>query len=265
MLQPESSPLRLLTPEQESLVHHDGYFIRHIAKNQFTTLSNIVSRSFSTLLRIPDVSLERMSTYFSPEYSPSSVFNYSVFDRTLNKQDSLLISSLTWLRELCTQLHMRPADAYGFGYPSMTWRLVRPNKANDLRAVHRDSWFRVSQGGPELLSPRLPRAIQTVKVWIALSVSPGLSGLLVLPGSQEILHESEFDIINRDNLTKPLIRESILAAFEPNLVHAPTPSGSYIVFGEQLVHGGAITSTATSRISLEILLAAPDQSFYPTY
>ena len=71
---------------------------------------------------------------------------------------------------------------------------IEPGMISDYRGIHKDKWFRSALRetdhpncipSPRIIDNQLPSQIQIIKVWIALNVTPGLSGLIVCPESQE--------------------------------------------------------------------------------
>ena len=221
-----------------------------------------VMHSFKKNFKLQKVSRKCMLNVHLDPSSHKRFKTLSVFDRTLNKDMAFDICERLWLRELTDELGFYPIDAYGFGYPSFTWRLMRPGHSNDLRGLHRDAWFRYALNEPALVDIEIPIQLQTIKVWIALDVVLGSSGLLVWPGSQNNDFPG-FSVIRRDGLIKPAVNETEVDYSK--FVLAPTQNGSVVLFGEQLMHGGAPTNTSTSRVSLEFCLATPNQDFYQTF
>ena len=125
--------------------------------------------------------------------------------------------------------------------------------------MHRDSWFRLNNKESKIIDDKKNTHIQTVKIWIALNVVLGKSGLLIAPHSQKS-SKPGFSVVKSDGYLKPLINshEEI-----PKMDIANTPSGSYIIFGEDLIHGGAPNTSDECRISLEIPLGPKNYKARP--
>ena len=186
----------------------------------------------------------------------------SVLQRTLRAPIVKNILAEDWLLTLCHHLSMFPVDTYGLGHPSFTWRLTRPSSGSDYRPVHRDTWFRMALGHPEILDRNLHRNVQIIRVWISLSSIPYQSGLLIAPHSQK-LDTPGFSTIKADGTIKPLVNVDELSGID--FVHADTPPGSCVVFSERLLHGGAPTLTPTCRVSMEFSLASASQNLYQVF
>ena len=230
-----------------------------------------VLKGFSKCFKLKNPSKEDMINIHKKKNMENIFSNLSVFKRTLDKYSAAEIMKSKWLKTLTTKINMYPSDPYRLGYPCFTWRLVRPGTKNDFRNVHRDQWFRIALKGskhpncipgPKIIDSELPPQLQTIKVWLALNVEPGKSGLLVSPESQT-KEKPGFKIIKKDNLVKPLVNESELVDIK--FIHASTKPGSFVLFGEQLMHGGAPTRTETSRISLEFELSSKKQTIYKNF
>lgn len=130
-------------------------------------------------------------------------------------------------------------------YPEVYWRLVRPNVAGDVGALHTDKWFHDLLGGGRSL---YGEDETTVKMWLAIYAEPGLNGLYVVPGSHakawRVVHTPAADGYNRPALGEPL------GHYARRLV--PTAPGHAVLFNDKLLHGGAVNAGATSRVSVEI-------------
>lgn len=130
-------------------------------------------------------------------------------------------------------------------YPEVYWRLVRPNVATDVGALHTDNWFHQLLGDGKSL---YDEDETTVKMWLAIYAEPGLNGLYVVPGSHrktwQVKHVPAADGYLRPALDEPL------GDYVRLLV--PTVPGQAILFNENLLHGGAVNAGATSRVSVEM-------------
>lgn len=238
------------------------YMPDKLNKLEFNRLWSHVIKSYRENLELQHADKENMLNHHCDSTAQEKFSSLSVFDRTLNKDMALDICDRPWLKELCNELGYFPIDAYGFGYPCFTWRLMRPSQANDLRGVHRDAWFRFALNLPAVIDQEMPAQLQTIKIWIALNVEPGNSGLLISPGSQNE-NTPGFVVVQKDGLTKPMVNQSEVDYSK--FIHAKTENGCMILFGEQLMHGGAPTNTSVARISLEFTLARPCQNLYQTF
>jgi len=133
------------------------------------------------------------------------------------------------------------SDEESFGHPEIYWRIVRPNEQSDVGPLHADSWFW------ELNNWLIPaRFTQRTKVWIPLATEIGLNGLLALPGShlQTYNYTIEYDGSKR----KPRISSYI---DKHDIILLNVPHGSYVIFNDRLIHGGAFNAGIQSRISFE--------------
>ena len=133
-------------------------------------------------------------------------------------------------------------DIGGVGYPEIYWRLVRPGKASDVAGTHTDAWFwEYSNGIPP------PAQAGIIKVWIAIDLIPGASGLSLVPGShlKDWPHHAEW----RDDRPKPVL--DVDEASLP-LVCVDTVPGEAIVFHRRLLHKGIAHQGDACRTSIEL-------------
>ena len=163
---------------------------------------------------------EEIINFHNLESNLDKNLNLSVLDRTLNKKVSEVLSKQEWLQKICKLLDLVPADVHSIGHSTFTWRFTRPQSDSDYRPLHRDSWFRTINKEPKIIDKKKDPLIQTVKIWIALNVVPGKSGLLVAPHSQKSKIPG-YSVIEKDGYLKPLINSDELI---PKCDYADTPS-----------------------------------------
>lgn len=133
------------------------------------------------------------------------------------------------------------ADFEGRGFEELTWRLVRPNEPQDIGPIHKDVWF------TDLANNQFPETKDRVTIWTSLYTEPGLSGLLVVPWSQD--KEFPFHIEERFGLQKPVldVRDEDL-----DIEICETVPGDVIMFNPRMLHGGALNRGTKCRVSLEL-------------
>jgi hypothetical protein len=135
-------------------------------------------------------------------------------------------------------------------YPEIYWRLVRPNVASDVGALHMDKWFHdIFGNGQSFYGDKNI----TVKMWLSIFTEPGLNGLYVVPGS----HRKAWRVkhtVGADGQARPSLDEA-LGDYREVLI--PVVPGQAILFSENLLHGGAPNGGQNSRISVEITFILP--------
>lgn len=133
------------------------------------------------------------------------------------------------------------------GAPEVVWRLVRPGQPGDVGPLHADRWFWDINGW------RVPAGHRPIKVWTLLAGETGRSGLRVVPGS----HRNggwRYSAEHRHGMDKPVFDEAA-AGVVPELLE--TPAGTSVVFDYGLLHSGAVTAGATTRVSIEFTAFVP--------
>lgn len=131
------------------------------------------------------------------------------------------------------------------GYPEVYFRLVRPSPYSDIGPLHCDAWF-WELGNGEM--PTLPFAVEKTKFWFSLYNQNNSTGFRYLSGS----HKNKFNYIaeERDGFNKPFFEESL---FQLDIEELNGVPGTFIVFNENLLHGGYTTEIDT-RVSCEFTL-----------
>jgi phytanoyl-CoA dioxygenase PhyH len=174
--------------------------------------------------------------------------------RVLPRESVATVAQFDFVRRLTAELGgvCRISNVVFFsgevpGYPEVYWRLVRPNVATDVGALHTDNWFHQLLGSGKSL---YEKDQTTIKMWLAIYSEPGLNGLYVVPGSHaktwRVRHTPGADGYCRPELDEPLGDYARLLV--------PTAPGQAILFNENLLHGGAVNAGATSRVSVEMTL-----------
>ena len=138
------------------------------------------------------------------------------------------------------------SDEENLGYGNIYWRLVRPNKGEDIGPIHRDSWFwELNKNFPK---PNFP--FQRIKVWIGIVTEVGKSGLLVEKNSHKrsnINWEGKF----KHGIMKPVLLDKE-NSFNMTLLN--TLPGETIIFNDNLLHGGALNRGCNTRVSAEFTI-----------
>ena len=140
------------------------------------------------------------------------------------------------------------SDEEGVGYEEIIWRLVRPHHKEDVGSLHADIWFHRVSG------IAWPPGTETVKVWCAIYVEPGVSGLKIVPGSH--LREWEYRGEQRHGTMKPQILED--ESKLPIEIFKGQP-GNTLIFHENLLHGGIPHQGERTQVSIELTMLIKKQ------
>ncbi|WP_180970563.1 phytanoyl-CoA dioxygenase family protein [Burkholderia sp. WAC0059] len=173
--------------------------------------------------------------------------------RVLPRETAIKIREFDFVRRLTAMFGAgtRISDVVLFSgtvpdYPEIYWRLVRPDATSDVGAMHTDRWFHRVQGqnGAELFGPDE----RTVKMWLSIHTEPGLNGLYVVPGSHKRTWRVEY-VNGADGYPRPRLDEPLA---ESERLLLPVVPGQAVLFGENLLHGGAVNAGSKSRVSVEM-------------
>lgn len=132
----------------------------------------------------------------------------------------------------------------GSKYPEVYWRISRPFQATDVGPLHADSWFwdlNPDWSVPEGLTSK------RIKVWYPVQCEPGCNGLYVLPYSHES-SKYRYKALRVGSKSKP----SIIDPPDLSELTLLSPSkGEFVIFHDDLIHGGAPNTGEYPRISFE--------------
>lgn len=176
---------------------------------------------------------------------------WSKRNRVLPQSSVDCIKSLPFITQLKKEFgEFSISDIYDtqqhHGKEEIYWRLVRPNRQNDVGSLHRDSWFHDSFNGGYGM---FPEGTTTVKVWIPIYCEPGKSGLALVAGSH--LREWNYHFETMNGAAKPILDE------DPSTIDAkliPTEPGNMLIFNENVLHGGVVNRGEKTRVSVEITM-----------
>lgn len=226
-----------------------GYFADfHLSPTELDTARKIVEAHWRQVILSKYPQLQDMMAAatldryheLSAHLDHASLWNKKA--RILSGQDCaqlLKFSLFDYLRSEFGDLEV--TDDEGSGHGEIYWRLVRPHETHDIGPMHADSWFwKLGHGIPP--APGKAR----VKIWLALWCEPGKAGLTVVPSSQ--LTQWPFHGEMRHGFMKPC-PDVDFSGMKKFLI--PTKPGDAVIFSDDLLHGGTVTSGETTRVNLE--------------
>ena len=223
-----------------------GYVLDTLSASELHHVRNLITEQY--LLRIaefqPDI-VDRAREAGLPQYH----FLPIQFDhagkwtkelRLLNAQHISTFESMGFFQRI--RRHLGPSAI--ISHDELNWRLVRPNRPEDVGPVHADKWFWDAGYGVGLM----PEGFDRFKIWMAIHVEPGANGLCIKPGSHLInTWKHHFEV--RGGIRKPVLDED-----ERDLMMEllPLHPGQMVMFHDELLHGGVVNRGKTCRVSLEL-------------
>jgi hypothetical protein len=122
------------------------------------------------------------------------------------------------------------------------WRLVRPNKLNDVGPLHADAWFwKLNYKNDKHFASR------RIKIWIPIFNDHDEYGFQYIPFSHKI--ENDFSMASSGS--------KIRGEYKGNAAHMKYHEGApgnAIIFHDNLIHGGAVGRNQI-RVSVEFTAA----------
>ena len=135
------------------------------------------------------------------------------------------------------------------GFPEIYFRVVRPEPHTDYGPIHADRWFW------DLGHGKMPenRELKRLKFWFSLVGDGEQTGFTFISGSH--LQNHQYASEYRDGMIKPTFDA---AKYQTQIETLKGKPGTFIIFNDDLLHGGCATKAKT-RLSCEFTLLYQDK------
>ena len=151
------------------------------------------------------------------------------------------MSFFDYLRRTMAPFYL--SDEEGVGHEQISFRMVRPNRREDVGSLHRDAWFWDHYGFQR------PDGIARGKVWVAVTGEPGLAGLLLAPGSQNMAAPYHTETVNG--------KLAFVPEFDVEAIGLQRYCGALgepIMFNYNTLHVGSLNKAEKCRVSFELTI-----------
>jgi len=135
------------------------------------------------------------------------------------------------------------SDEEGIGQEQICFRVVRPDRREDVGSLHRDSWFW------DHYKFAVPPGKSRGKVWVPVCGSPDLAGLLLAPGTHRTPAPYRTETVNGKLAFVPDFDVERIGL--QRFCGAP---GDPVMFNYDVLHVGSLNRAAACRVSFEITL-----------
>ena len=222
-----------------------GYFISKLDKIDYILLREIIEKHFNELIR-KNLKIDKninFSDYLNKFDQSNHANLFSKKNRILpEKYFNILFDSLNIFKKLKNIFEeFTITDEEKVGYGNFYWRIVRPYPKKDVGTMHKDKWF-WDLGTGEMDDSKYKR----YKLWISIDGESKL-GFKYVPGSPNLNLNYKFKI--EDNKKKPVFDEKILD--KNQIISLKGDRGTYIIFHDELLHGGEMLHNEIPRVSIE--------------
>jgi hypothetical protein len=149
------------------------------------------------------------------------------------------MSLFDYLRRMMGPYYL--SDEEGVGHEQVCFRIVRPDRREDVGSLHRDAWFWDYYGFHR------PQGIARGKIWVAVSGDPERAGLLLAPGSQNMPAPYRTETVNG--------KLGFVPDFDIETVGLQRYCGGLgepILFNYNTLHVGSLNRSEQCRVSFEI-------------
>ena len=232
-----------------------GYVLASISPEELITIQKLIKEQY--LARLLMIAPKEVKHFYQKDMAQYHQLAHLVEHqklwpktaRILGPNAFEIITLLPFFQALKRQLNIKAvATEEGCGWQEMYWRIVRPG-GSDIGDFHADRWFW------DLGHGEMPEGMRRLKIWLAIDVVKGKSGLCVIPGSH-LKHDWHYHgEVDHTGIAKPKFDEDIS---QLDILNVPMQSGDYIVFHDDLIHRGMVNYSDQTRVSLEATLLIPE-------
>lgn len=151
-----------------------------------------------------------------------------------------LMSVFKYLTDIFGDYYL--SDEENVGWEQICFRMVRPNRREDVGALHRDDWFW------QYYKYDLPSNVGRTKLWTQICGNTAEAGLILVPGSH--LTPGGFEAINRDG------KLVFVSQVDPSLPlrRFTGDLGEPVLFNYFNLHSGSINRGESTRVSIEFTI-----------
>ena len=239
---------------------------KEISENGYIIIDLI---DFSELNQLTDIVFDELSwalqseNVLNPLISKKDLVNYHNIPIAINHsefwpkrkriigQSSLSkIMQMNFMCKLKDNLgEFKISNEEGIQSSEIYWRLVRPNKHEDIGPIHADKWFWDGMSDNKIVLENKKYA--RLKLWMPLYSEIGISGLKVVKKSHLNQYSHKTNIVNG--------RVKLEARFQDDLEYEVLElnPGQVVIFHDNLLHGGSVGKNQT-RVSIEFTILKKD-------
>ena len=137
------------------------------------------------------------------------------------------------------------SDEEGIGHEQICFRIVRPNRRDDVGSLHRDSWFWDYYKFP------VPAGISRAKAWVPVCGMPNLAGSLLAPGSHKGAAPYRTTMVNGKLTFVPGFPDVATIGLQR---YCGSPGGARDVLNHDTLHVGSLNRADSCRVSFEVTI-----------
>lgn len=247
-------------PDKRLIDSDPGYQIGSVATSELMQLKELIRAQYlariSAQLGESQAILYKQTDMAFYHHLPAQQGHQSLWpksQRVLSDEAAISIMKMPFFHSLQAKYGVASVTAEeGIAQAEFYWRIVRPGN-HDMGALHADKWFW------DINEFQKYPGMQRIKIWIAIETTPLKNGLRVLPNSHRQTHWQYEYQQDCQGKARPLFDES---QTQGKMVALPLASGDYVVFHDNLIHGGMANDADQTRVSLEATLLVPEVEEY---
>ena len=232
----------------QSVQFDEGYFIDQLINKDLEIFRSVVEKHYRSILKENGINkIEILNKPINEYHEICNLIDHSSVwtkkSRILNEKEIEILFQTIFFKKLQDELgYLLITDEDKSGYPELYFRLVRPSPHSDIGPLHADKWFW------DISDNKIPAGYKRIKFWFSLWNNNKNSGFRYVPNSHKNNYNHKYEI--KHNKKKPYFNEQ---DYDLQIKTLDCTPGGFIVFNDELIHGGYVCELNT-RVSIEFTL-----------
>ena len=236
-----------------------GYLTSKLSNQDLKKIRKIVEKSWITTIskKYPNLKKTFLKGKIYNYHKNASRIDHSNIwtkkERTLSKSDVKKIKNLNFYKKIKKNFKsLVISDEEKIGHGIINYRIVRPNIKKDVGPLHSDRWFWEIDKKDKRRNYKIPTKSKKFRIWLSLYCHKNY-GFKLVPFSQN--KKFKFKKAFKHGRYKPIFKAKDYN-LKPKAINSD--SGNFIIFNDNLIHGGKINKSKKTRVSMEFTLFAKE-------
>lgn len=224
-----------------------GFFVDDLERGDLNIFKDLIFNHFDYLLKLNNISNVNFNNYLENQNIINHEKIFTKQNRLLPKKSVEEIINKTSLFKVLRKnfKNLFIIDEENIKYPNIYWRLVRPSPYKDISSLHKDIWYW------DLWEDKIDYSkYNRIKLWVAITGNNENLGFCFIKNSVNKTFNYKSEI--RQGKLKPTFQNDLVK--EKDKISLCGNAGKFIIFNENLLHGGELLHSTKPRLSCEFAM-----------